>query len=106
MPSTPMSGADSSPLRTPENTNTKTAMTVNVASNTWIRLKADLDALTGCQPSRQRRVTSQAAVNENTHHDCVDRPRPSSSQSMNLSGEYFHRPSTQASPMKTTTSPQ
>src|SRR5688572_16480914 len=77
-PSTPMSGADSRPLRMPENSSVEMATTVNVASSTCVKLKRMLATPSDCQFSRQRMTSSQAAIKENTHQDCVDSPRPSS----------------------------
>ena len=102
-----MSGADSRPLRMPENTSVKIVSTVSAASATCVHVEP---------PARPARLhhrfrasasrCSQTAVSENTNHDCVESPRPSSSHSVKRSGDRDQRPSSQASPMNTTSSPQ
>ena len=102
-----MSGCASRPLRIPENTSVRMVTKVNTASTTCMALKRQrANVAGGFQPSRQRMITSHAAVSENTNHDCVESPSPSSSHSTKRSGDFAQRPSSHATAMNTTSSPQ
>ena len=91
----------------PENTQREDGDSVNNASSTCTALKRKRAMSSpGCQRSRQRMTQQPAAVSENTHQDCVERPRPSSSHSVKRSGECDQRPSSHAMAMNTTSSPQ